>query len=140
MRLLIHFLVSLIFMLIFIPIFGYLAFAFFIGGFLIDVDHYLWYFIKKRKLNLKEAYYYHRDKEYFTKEESKSDLPLLHIFHVFEIWLIVFILAFFHKFFLIIFLGLLVHVIMDITEMVRTKAYKIRAISLFYWILKQFKG
>lgn len=116
--------------------------AFFIGGFLIDVDHYLWWIMEKRNFNIIRCY-----KK--MKEESKKNIEkyrlirerpiyvkddMLHVFHVWEFWVLMFLLSFIHKLFFIIFLGMILHLSLDLIELFKDRIYGRRAISYFGWV------
>ena len=79
----IHFILSLIASLALIPFIKYYSILFFIGSFLVDIDHNLWYLFKHKSLSLKKAIQYH---------VQRTEFDLLHIFHTIE--------------FLILFLGI----------------------------------
>ena len=66
-----HLLLSILPLILLFPIYKYWSFAFLIGSYLIDFDHYLWYFIYKKELNLKKAYWWCRE----TREKDQ-----LHIY------------------------------------------------------------
>ena len=126
MNLSVHFLASLVIVGFLFPFYKFWSLAFLIGSFFIDVDHYIWYALKKREFSLKNAYRYHKD---------KKDNDKLHIFHVWEFWLVMFILAFLHPFFMLISLGLYFHLIMDFLDLLsHMNAIHDRAFSFFKWI------
>ena len=99
-----HFIVSSILTILLYPIFGISALLIFIGGFLIDIDHLLWYILKYKDFNIKNT---------FIKSKDTTILYKLQFFHLLEILLIVIILSFYSTNFLIISIGLTIHQIMD---------------------------
>ena len=124
-----HLILSLIPFILLFPAYKYLTFAFFIGSFLIDFDHYLWYIIRFKKFNLEKAYQY-----YLPENRKYREKDLLHIFHVWEFWLLMLILSFAHMFFLIIFFGIIFHLLLDFIDLYLNKTYGLRAISYFFWL------
>ncbi len=124
-----HFIVSLILAIVLFPVFKWLSLLVFVFGLLIDVDHYFWYVIKFRDLSLMNAYYYALDKD-------RSDNDVLHIFHVVEVWILVFILGFFNDVFFLLAVGLGVHLLMDFIHAIRYSMYNGRTYSLFTWMFR----
>ena len=147
MRLLIHFLVSLIFVIILFPVFGLLSFAFLIGRFLIDVDHYIEYVYRTKIISPFKAYkdYMKMNKEYF--DDLKNDrIPTrsyhLHIFHTIELWIIMILISLFSRQYLILY-GLILHMSMDTAFYIKNKimyknlANSGRPISLIQYYLRK---
>src|SRR3989344_3987106 len=112
MKISVHFFASIIPVILLFPIYKYLSLAFFIGSFLIDFDHYLWYALRFRKFNLKKAYDY-----YQPENKPNKELDLLHVFHVWEFWFLAALLSFVSTFFFIIFLGLVFHMLLDLIDL-----------------------
>ncbi len=124
----VHFFASLVGIGILFPFYGLWSFTFFIGSFLVDADHYIWYVIKTGDLNLTKAYLYCRD-------ERNRGKDALHIFHVWEFWVLMFFLAFFNNFFGLIFLGLAFHLIIDFIDLIlHIDDIHNRAFSFFMWL------
>ena len=138
----IHLLTSIIAIIFLFPIYKYLSLAFLIGGFLIDFDHYLWWVIERRKYNPIKCYKElieesKKNNEYFKSIKKRPfyvNFDKLHIFHVWEFWILMILLSFIHKFFLIITLGIFFHLALDFAEMFYNRVYGQRAISFFYWL------
>ena len=124
--------VSLALALILFPIFKWLSLLVFVSGVLIDVDHYLWYILKFNSFSLKKAYYHSLN----HAERDPINEDVLHIFHVMEIWIPIFILGFFNKIFFILSIGLVVHLLMDFIECIRNNEYYARTFSLFTWVTR----
>ena len=110
-----------------------------VGGYLIDFDHYLWYVYIRRNFSLKNAYYYHLDRH----KQKDYEKDLLHIFHTWEFWLIVLAgaigsyvenLEFFFYAFSMMLLGIILHISLDFTHLVRLGHLDARAISFFKWL------
>ncbi len=125
-----HLLLSILPLILLFPIYKYWSFAFLIGSYLIDFDHYLWYFIYKKDLSLKKAYWWCRE----TREKDQ-----LHIFHIIEFWVLMFILSFVHIFFLLIFIGIVFHLIFDFIDYIYEEVTKgwhksTRAFSFILWL------
>lgn len=138
----VHFLTSLVLFIIVYPLFGVWGLAVFIGGFLIDVDHYLYHAIERRVLNPSKCY------KQLTAESKKNKKtfrsikkrPLyikwdrLHIFHVWEFWLLIVLLSLIYKLFLIVTIGLALHILLDFIDLFIDRVYGRRAISYFGWL------
>ena len=124
-----HFIVSLILMITLFPIYKWFSLLIFIFGFLIDADHFLWYAVKYNHFSLMGAYNHSLDKARIYKNED-----VLHIFHVIEVWIPVFVLAFFNEIFFISAIGLAVHQFMDFFECIKNGDYYARTFSLFTWL------
>lgn len=93
----------------------------FLSTFLIDIDHYLVYVIRKKSLNLKKAhdYFYsiHKNLKPMLDSGVKVKAPLVFI-HTVEFLILVFILALFFPFFLYILSGMLFHSLLDVVDMI----------------------
>jgi len=129
-----HLIASLVPFAFLLPTFKYWTFAFFIGSFFIDVDHYIWYVMRFKNLSLKGAYEYSLPRNKKTRE-----MDILHIFHVWEFWVLMLILGFIHVFFFLIFAGMVFHLAMDFIYLHVIKAYGHRAISYFFWLKRHSK-
>ncbi|MEK6934296.1 MAG: hypothetical protein AABW46_00285 [Nanoarchaeota archaeon] len=126
----VHLLSSIIPVILLFPIYKYWSFVFLIGSWLIDFDHYIWYFIYKKDFSIKNAYRWCRDTH--MKDQ-------LHIFHVIEFWILMFFLSFIHILFGIVFAGMVFHLILDfidyIYEEVRYKGHKsTRTFTFSTWL------
>ncbi len=138
-----HFLSSIVLLVLLYPFYGFLSLAVFIGGFFIDFDHYLFYAFQNRELNIIKCY------NNLTREAiknrikcSKMKKPVylswdkLHIFHVWEFWLIIILLTFVHKLFFIILLGMVIHLTLDFIDLFMHRVYGERAMSLIRWLIR----
>lgn len=83
----------------------------------LDIDHYLWYFMRFRKLNIQQAI------KFF---ENRLERSTLCIFHLIEVWLLFGILSFFSRVLLLIFIGMTFHLVLDIYSDMRDIRYRIR--------------
>ena len=121
-----HFITTLILSIALYPLFKLNVLWFFLGGFLIDFDHYLYYVLKYKTLNFTKAY------NYYLK---KQDELFLMIFHTIEVWILLIILSFYSEIFVFIFIGLVPHLIMDYIEMISGKDLNQRADSIIQWLI-----
>lgn len=103
-----HFIVSLVLSILLFPFFKFNVIYIMVGGFLIDIDHYLWYIFKYRDFNIKKAYKLSKD---------KSITYRIHVFHLIEILIICVVLSFYSETFLMLLIGLIPHYIMDVYHM-----------------------
>ena len=127
MKLIYHFIVSLIISILLFPVFKHNVIFILVGGFLIDIDHLIWHIFKYREFNIKRAHHMNYD---------KSIKHRIHIFHLLEFLLICLILSLFSQIFLLISLGLIVHHIMDIYHMKKEKTLlDARIYSIFQLII-----
>ena len=123
-----HFIVSCILSILLFPSYGFLSFLVFFLGFLIDIDHYLWYALKFKNFNPKNSYIFHKERKQLI------EIDRLHIFHVFEFWLLILILGLIFYIPTLI-IGLAIHLIMDFSDMPITSK-NLRSTSLILWLYK----
>jgi len=111
MILTIHLLVSFILAIILYRSYSYLVLFIFLGGFLIDIDHPLYYLIRFKSFNLKKAY------SYFMEIGKRNDLrsyeSVIRIFHNIETFFVLLIFSFFSKEVLMILIGFILHISLD---------------------------
>jgi hypothetical protein len=108
----------------------------FLSSFLIDVDHYIYYVFKERKISLRRALNNFLEKR---RRLSKMDIKKRNKFysgfcflHGIEILLILFIFGIFvSKYFLSIFIGFTFHLFLDLTEEIN-KNLRLDKISIIY--------
>ena len=105
----------------------------FLGGWAFEIDHYLYCIIKHKDFSLKHCYDFHHP---FAKEKD-----LLHIFHVVEFYILVFIIGLFIEPVMYLFYGLVYHISFDFIKGIYLKYYKkdprannSRALSLIMWL------
>jgi len=126
-----HFVASLILFIVVFPVYKYWSFLVFLGGFLIDVDHYLYDIFKFKSFSIKKSYWYHRKKD---KKEKDS----LHIFHVWEFWLVMLILSFYNKLIFLITFSMFLHLLLDFIDLIfNMKGFENRAFSLIGWVKRR---
>ncbi len=121
----VHFLSSSLLFLILFPFFGWFSLIVYLGGFFIDVDHYLIFVIKKKDFSLKNAYYYFLKGKFNWKTE-----PL--VFHFLELTFILVIFSFFHWIFFLLVSGIILHLILDFIHEVKHNKFT-KHWSFFYW-------
>ena len=134
-----HFITSILLTIAIYPFFKLYSLWILVGGFLIDFDHYLWSMFKQKTFSLKKSYYYHLHRS----EKKNYDKDLLHLFHTIEFWIFM-ILASFISYktnnnflfymFSITFLGMVLHLSLDFSQLTKRKRLDARAISLIMWI------
>jgi hypothetical protein len=120
----------------------------FFSSFLIDVDHYIYYIFKKKKINLIRAvnYFLEKRKKLHNMGIKKRNefYSGFCFFHGIESLIVFFILGIFiSKYFLLIFMGFTFHLFLDLLEEVH-KNLRLDKISIIYdWFkfkkLKFFK-
>ena len=137
-----HFITSLILIIVLYPVFGFWSLAILIGGFLIDFDHYLWYAMDKKNWNVYRCYKESineakKDRKHFSmikKRPLYMNWDRLHIFHVWEFWVLMILLSLIHKLFFIITFGMILHLSLDFIDLFRSRVYGRRAVSYFGWL------
>ena len=123
-----HFIVNCLLSILLFPTYGMSSFLVFISGFLIDIDHYLWYAIKFKDFNPKSSYIFHKERK------QLKEIDRLHIFHVFEFWLLLLIISLIISIPTLI-IGLVIHLVMDFSDIPSTSK-DLRSTSLILWIYK----
>ena len=133
-----HFWASVVLVGVLYPFMGLHGVWAFVGAFLIDTDHYLYYAVKSKSWSLKKAYDFHVDKRKFAKNY------VLHIFHTgeFILFMIIMSIIIYNKkvlflMFSVTLLGMVIHLTMDYMEMRKGKKWGIRAVWLTEWIARR---
>ncbi len=114
---------------------------FFFATVFIDVDHYIYFIYKKGSLNLFRAYNYFYTLNKILKKKKRK-IELLMVFHNIEFLILISISVFLSfQIFFPIFLGVLIHYVLDFVTLLtcKEKKYK-RAFSLIYYIIKNSKN
>ena len=133
---LVHFAVSAALAAILFPFYGWYSLLVFVGGFLIDVDHYVWYAVKFRDLNVKNSYGYLVN--LVKKKDTKGLEELLCVFHSVEFILLLLIASFFFKKIFLVVIGLAVHLILDFIG--KKKLFDgVRIDSITLWLKNEHK-
>ena len=94
----------------------------FLSSFLIDIDHYFFSVYKRRDLSLlnsiKEHYKLRRKLMSMPwKKRRKYKTPIM-IFHGIEFWILIIILSFFSNIFLLILIGIIIHMSLDFIDII----------------------
>ena len=116
----------------------------FLASILIDVDHYLSHAFKEKDLSLKRIYkssVKRREKWMnFSVKEKKEYKLRPFIFHGIEFWIVILVLSFFHKIFLYIFLGIMIHMFFDFIDMIYCKdPFYAKLSQIYIWIRNKNK-
>jgi len=125
-----HFLISLLFVVILYPVFGWNSLWIFLGGYFIDADHYFLYVFKTKNHSLKKSYFYFKGPGAYNRIRKE-----LFIFHTIETILILLFLMQYSQIFLIILIGTLLHIFSDCIYDYN-KHKRIKFPSIIYWYLK----
>lgn len=126
----VHFISSLLFVIVLFPIFGWNSLWIFLGGYFIDADHYFLYVFQTKKYSLKKSYFYF--KGYGAHSRIRKDL---FIFHTIETILVLLFLIKYSEIFLIILIGALLHLFSDCIYDY-SKHKRIKFPSIIFWYLK----
>jgi len=111
-----------------------------LASFLIDIDHWFIYILKKKDLSVNNAYAW-----FVEKEEKYMKLPLnkrkqfkkpLMIFHGIEFIILLLILSLASKIFIFIIIGVLFHLFCDYIDLIREKEPLYLKLSQIYTYIK----
>ena len=130
MKMTYHLITSLILSLILMPIYGYNSFLVLVGGYLVDIDHYIRYAFLNKIFNIKESYRYH-------KIQHRTPFPKFFIFHNLELLIILAILSFFSQIIMIISFGYVIHMLIDVFHGFKTKKLHHKRWSIIYYLFNQ---
>lgn len=131
-----HLIASLIVSLLAYPIFEMFSFLIILTGVFVDVDHYLLYVYKFRSLDLKKAFDFHISLKEVKKGEKQ--ITYIYVFHSFEFMLLLLLLSFYSIIFVMLFLGVILHVIMDwIYDYKHPNKKIVKAYCVLLWLLKR---
>jgi len=111
MLLSIHFITSVLLAIFLYPFYGLNSLFVLIGGFLIDIDHYLYTLLKFKNLSIIDSY-----KFYTGRRIKKRFGKVMLLFHNLEFLSIMAILSFFSNTFYLITLGVMLHYLLDFIE------------------------
>jgi len=125
MSILVHLIASIILASLLYMYFGWYSLLVFIGGVLIDIDHYLNYIIKFKKIDIFKSYFYFRSRKFFG---------LFCIFHSFELFFILLIASFFSKVIWIIAMGFFIHFVLDLIYEFGAAGRLVKNWSLILWL------
>ncbi|MDP2925248.1 MAG: hypothetical protein Q8N99_02635 [Nanoarchaeota archaeon] len=112
----------------------------FLASFLIDVDHYLYYILVKKDINLKNSYawFVKRRIKWLSYERNirkKFKNPIL-ILHGFEFWTILVILSYMNDLFIWISIGIGIHMVLDYIDLIYLNIPLYSKISQIYTYYK----
>ncbi|MBU0628509.1 MAG: hypothetical protein KKC75_04920 [Nanoarchaeota archaeon] len=127
-----HLIVSLILAAILFPFVGINSLIIIVGGVLIDLDHVIYYWIRFKDINLKNAYNY--CKNIAQTEEFKKKKKVFMLFHSVEFIAIIIILSFYYTFLWMLVVGIIVHLIMDIIYELSTFKTMVKSLSLIAYL------
>lgn len=129
-----HFLASLVLCAVLYPFYGINSFFVIVSGFLIDLDHYLWYVYKFKNFNFIKAYKFYLK---INKEKSfAKQKKCIIIFHSVEFLILMVILSFYSKIMFIILIGLLYHYVLDIIHVLFIMKGTWAVYSIIWWFVK----
>jgi len=130
-----------LFIWIFIPKISLLNLALiFFSSFLIDFDHYIASGLKSQKWKLSDSFEYHRLAQIQQAQDIEQGIKKkgdFHFFHTLEFHGLVGILGIFIPLFFYIFLGMIFHSMLDIIDLLRTRAFHRREYFFFNWTRKK---
>ena len=104
------------------------------GGVLIDVDHYLWYAYRYRKMDFFEAYRYYLKN--LAKNDFMADIGILLVFHTIEFLAFMAVLSFYDSAFFLFTVGLASHYMLDVIFLYFVAKRRIADYSIVHWVLK----
>lgn len=132
-----HFIASLLLSIVLYPFYGINSFFVLIGGFLTDLDHYIWYIYHFKDFSFIKAYKYYL--KVFKEKSFNKQKKCIIIFHTIEFLILIVILAFYSKIMFIILIGLLFHYAIDaITILFITKG-TFAVYSVIWWFVRYRK-
>jgi hypothetical protein len=139
-HILLGFIFSSAIFLIFPKVSFFYAGVIFLSSFLIDIDHYIYYILKKRNFNPKKSVKYFFDKklkmEKIPREERKKYYSGFYFLHGIEPVLVLSLLGtFINKIFFFILFGFSFHLILDFAYLI----YKKKRIDKIFIIYDFFK-
>jgi hypothetical protein len=98
----------------------------FFSSFLIDVDHYIYYFLRKKDpCPVRAIKWFFSNRKLMlslSKEKRKEFYTGLYFLHGIEILIVLVLLAFVSKYFLYVLIGFLFHQILDVMESIKKKS------------------
>ena len=121
MKLLMHLIASLLLSAALYPFFSHAAFLVLVGGFAIDIDHYLYYILKTGSFSMRKAVDFCKGKTYIS---------VFCIFHHLEFAILIFALGLLSIPAMMIAVGAAAHFGMDVVYVATTRDIKKEARSL----------
>ena len=132
MKVWVHFVFSLLISGILFQWFGWKVIFVLAGGVLIDIDHYLWYVYKYKKLSVYGAYKSYLDG--LERMDFMANIGILLIFHTIEFLIVMVGLSFYSTIFLLFTIGLLSHYILDFIFLYFIAKKVIANHSIILWV------
>lgn len=129
-----HFGFTSILAAILFPVFGWKVLIFYIGGVLVDIDHYIWFVAKYKKINPLQCYNFYISES--PRQNFKPIIGALHIFHTFEYLTFIIVLSLFNNYTFIYLIGLLGHYLLDLVWHAFIAKRVILNHSIISWIIK----
>lgn len=114
------------------PIFQWKVLFIFVGGVLIDIDHYFWYVYKYKKLSLFDCYKHYM--KHMGNANQEKDFGTLLIFHTIEFLLLMAAMSFSNGYFLVFTIGLFGHYLLDLVYLYSIPKKFIVNHSVIYWL------
>lgn len=131
---LLHLIASLVLAIVLYPFFGFNSFFILFGGFLIDIDHYLWCVYNFKEFNPRKAFrfYVKVNRERSYARQRKCFL----VFHSIEFLILVIFLSFYSEITFLILAGLLLHYLLDVIYMLAVAKGTFAVYSLVWWFVR----
>jgi len=117
----------------------------FASSILIDIDHYFWYMNETKTINPFKAIKWYIDHQKYSiwkklsKEEKSKYKRGFYAFHGIEFWLILILLSFWNITFLFILIGIMLHIVPDVSYLIWKEESPLQKISQIY-VLKRNKN
>ena len=124
-----HLIISIIIASILLPVFGYFSLLAIVGGFLIDVDHYIWYVLKKKDISLKRCIDYHYS--------EVANLRVMHFNHTIEAGIVLAVLSIYINELIPLFIGFIAHMLADLYHTIKSGCWEDRVNSILVWGYKK---
>lgn len=125
-----HLIISLV-IILFYPLFRENVFIIAVSNLLVDLDHYPFYYYLTKTKSIKKAYSIIKEKR--NKLIYKD---MLYVFHTFEFVLILTLNALNSEFFILVSIGVLIHLITDFIDVIKNNRYRSRTLSIITWFLR----
>jgi len=134
MKVLVHTIATLILSIILFPWISWNVILIFIGGVLIDSDHYLGYVLKFKKWNLFKCYKFYMESLRTKNYGNVKDFLL--IGHTVEFFIAIIALSFFSKPILFFTIGVFFHMMLDLIFIYTVSKKFLISHSILYWTFK----
>jgi hypothetical protein len=133
-----HLISALILAAILYPLFNWKVIFIVAGGFLIDIDHYLWYIFRHKSINILECY------KFFIAHHKHNNFDesvgILLIFHNLEFLLVMAFLSLYSEIAMLFLFGLILHYSLDLVWLSSVPKRFLSSPSILKWLLnKSFK-